>query len=197
MIELDPGTMRDVLAQLPPLPAQQGTGRGVFLTPFEGPLADCALRLARLLDMPGALPALAPMIQREIHYWLLAGPDGGDIARITLGTSHAPRIIGAIHRLRQRFAEPFRVEELAAVAHLSPSAFHRQFKALTAMSPVQYQKQLRLLEARRLMVSGAANAETAAHRVGYESASQFSREYARMFGAAPRRDAQALRAALA
>ena len=98
------------------------------------------------------------------------------------------RAAHAIRGLRERFAEPFRVTELATAAHLSPSAFRRQFKSITCMAPLRYQKQLRLLEARRLMMSGMANAETAARTVGYESASQFSREYARAFGAAPRRD---------
>ncbi len=98
-----------------------------------------------------------------------------------------------IHALRDRFAEPVRIEELASIAQLSVSAFHRQFKALTSMTPLRYQKQLRLLEARRLMVSGAANVEAAAFKVGYESPSQFSREYSRMFGSPPLRDVAALR----
>ncbi len=103
-------------------------------------------------------------------------------------------MINAIHALRDRFAEPVRIEDLALTAQMSPSAFHRQFKLLTSMTPLQYQKQLRLLEARRLMVTEAVNVETAAFQVGYESASQFSREYSRMFGAPPRRDIAAMRA---
>jgi AraC-like DNA-binding protein len=103
------------------------------------------------------------------------------------------RVIHAIHVLRDQFTESVSIEDLAAVAQMSPSAFHRQFKALTSMTPLQYQKQLRLLEARNLMVSGAANAETAAYRAGYESPSQFSREYARMFGAPPKRDIATLK----
>ena len=135
---------------------------------------------------------LAPMALRELYYWLLTGPHGGDVAGMVLGNGHAQRVIKAIHVLRDQFAGTVRIEDLAAIARMSPSAFHRQFKALTAMTPLQYQKQLRLLEARHLMLAGVANAETAAYQVGYESPSQFSREYSRMFGAPPRRDVVAM-----
>ena len=140
---------------------------------------------------------LYPSIMREICYWLLTGPHGAEVARIALANSHAQRVISAIHALRDRFAESVRIEDLASIAQMSSSAFHREFKALTSMTPLQYQKQLRLLEARRLMVTDAANVETAAFQVGYESASQFSREYSRMFGAPPRRDLAASRATAA
>lgn len=113
---------------------------------------------------------------------------------MTLAHGHAQSVITAIHTLHTRFAEPVRVEELASIAQMSPSAFHRQFKAITSVTPLQYQKQLRLLEARRLIVTHAMNVETAAFEVGYESPSQFSREYSRMFGAPPRRDVSVLRA---
>jgi transcriptional regulator GlxA family with amidase domain len=113
---------------------------------------------------------------------------------MTLAHGHAQSVISAIHTLRTRFAEPIRVDELASIARMSPSAFHRQFKAITSVTPLQYQKQLRLLEARRLIVTDAMNVENAAFEVGYESPSQFSREYSRMFGAPPRRDVSALRA---
>ncbi len=132
---------------------------------------------------------LAPLIQREIYYRLLDGPHGADIARIVVGGDRSMPIVEAIHCLRDRFRESVSVGELASVARLGPSAFHRRFKQLTSLSPVQYQKQLRLMEARRLMISEGANVETAAFEVGYGSASQFSREYARMFGVPPKRDA--------
>jgi AraC-like DNA-binding protein len=194
IIELDLGVMRDVLEGLDTPPAATtDAGYGVFVTDFDGPLAECALRAVRLLDTPKAIPMLYPAVMREICYWLLTGPHGGDVARMTLATNHAQRIINAIHALRARFAEPIRIEELASIAQLSPSAFHRQFKAMTSMAPLQFQKKLRLLEARRLMVSSAANVETAAFQVGYESPSQFSREYSRMFGTPPRKDVAALR----
>jgi AraC-like DNA-binding protein len=198
VVEFDLGVMREVLESLEaPIEAGGDLRSGIFVTDFQGPLADGVLRLVRLLETPKAIPVLYPSIMREICYWLLSGPHGGEVARVALGHGHAQRIINAIHHLRERFMEPLRIGELAAMARLSTSAFHRQFKAITAMTPLQYQKQLRLLEARRLMVAGTANAETAAFQVGYESPSQFSREYARMFGAPPRRDIAGLRAATA
>jgi AraC-like DNA-binding protein len=192
-LELDLAAMRSVADELETPPKASGEpGRGVFVTDFQGPLADCALRLVRLLDTPQAIPALCPGVMREICYWLLTGPHGGDIARLALKNGPSQRVMHALHCLQRRFNESVRIEELAEVAHMSPSAFHRQFKALTSLTPLQYQKQLRLLEARRLMVSRAFNVEAAALQVGYESASQFSREYAREFGAPPKRDLKRL-----
>ncbi|NKJ20466.1 AraC family transcriptional regulator [Dyella sp. SG609] len=198
VIEFDPAAMREMLESMPAPPPLSGSAqRGIFVADFTGPTTECVLRLARLLDTPDAIAVLAPMIKRELCYWLLAGPHGGEIADVVLGSGHTQRMMKALHRLRDQFRKPVRIDELAAIARLSPSAFHRQFKALTAMTPLQYQKQLRLLEARDLMMAGAANAESAAYRVGYESPSQFSREYARMFGAPPRRDVVALSTAVA
>jgi AraC-like DNA-binding protein len=190
-IALDLAIMRSVAEGLDVPPKASGeVCRGVFVTDFQGPLADCALRLVRLLDTPKAIATLQPIIMREICYWLLTGPHGGDIARISSANSPSQRVMNAMCSLRDRFAEPVRIEELASIAKLSPSAFHRQFKALTSLTPLQYQKQLRLLEARRRMISSAVNVEAAAFEVGYESPSQFSREYSRMFGAPPKRDAR-------
>ena len=199
VLELDSALLRDVLEGLETPPkaggdvGQESQG-SVFVTDAEGPVADCMLRLIRLLRTPRAISAIYPLIVRELYYWLLTGPHGSQIAKLALANSHTQRMLSAVHTLRERFAEPVRVKELAATARLSPSAFHRQFKALTSMTPLQYQKQLRLLEARRLMVSNDINAELTAYTVGYESPSQFSREYARMFGSAPHRDVAALRA---
>jgi AraC-like DNA-binding protein len=196
ILEFDPAIMREVMDGLDATPEPHGDiGKGVFVADIDEPLADCTLRLMRLLDTPKAIPMLYPLVMREICYWLLTGPYGSEIAKITLANSHARRVVGAIHVLRDRYTEPLHIEELARTAQMSPSHFHRQFKALTSMTPLQYQKQLRLLEARRLMVAGEVNAETAAFQVGYESASQFSREYARMFGTPPKRDASSLRKA--
>jgi AraC-like DNA-binding protein len=190
-LELDLSIMRAVAEEMKPPPQPGGeVGRGVFVTDFRGPLADCAMRLVRLLDTPAAIPALFPAIMREICYWLLAGPHGGEIVRLALTNSASRRVMSAIHVLRKRFAESVRIEELAAIAQMSASAFHRHFKALTSQTPLQYQKQIRLLEARRLMMAEAFSVEAAAFRVGYESPSQFSREYARMFGMPPKRDAK-------
>jgi len=188
-LDLDVRILREVLAQLdpPPRPAPPGTP-GVFVGDLGEPLADCVVRLLRLLDTPRAIGVIGPGIMREICYWLLAGPHAGEVCRIALPSEPTQRIAEAIHLLREDIARPVRVEQLAAAANMSPSSFHQHFKTLTSMTPLQYQKQLRLLEARRLMLAGEANAAGAAYRVGYESASQFSREYARTFGAPPRRD---------
>ena len=181
--------MREVIEKLDEPPSTSGeTGAGWFVTDLDGPMADCALRMVRLLETPKAIPLLYPSMMRELCYWLLTGPNGGDVAKIVLANGYAQSVVTAIQTLRDRFAEPVRIEELADAAQMSVSAFHRQFKALTSMTPLQYQKRLRLIQARNLMVTDAANVETAAFRVGYESPSQFSREYARMFGAPPRRD---------
>ena len=198
VIELDLATMREVLGSLdhPSRPDGEVGGSSAFVTGFDGPMADCVRKLVGLLDTPEAILALYPAVMRELCYWLLTGPHGGDIARLVLGNGHDGRVLAAIQTLRIRFAESVRVEELARIAHLSASAFHRQFKALTAMTPLQYQKRLRLLEARNLLLAGAASAETIALQVGYVSASQFSREYARLFGAPPRRDVERLRVPL-
>lgn len=195
--ELDLAIVRSVVDDMDAPPVASGEpGRGVFVTDFQGPLADCALRLVRLLETPKAIPTLYPLIMREICYWLLTGPHGGEVARLTLTNGPPQRVISAMHSLRMRFHETVRIDELAAIARMSPSAFHRQFKALTSLTPLQYQKQLRLLEARRLMISIGYNVETACFEVGYESASQFSREYARMFGTPPKRDAKRMQTAI-
>jgi AraC-like DNA-binding protein len=194
-LEIDVALLREVMEQIgSPRPTPGESGLGVFVGDFTPPLADCALRLMRLLETPQAIPVLYPAIVRELYYWLLTGPDGAAIGRLALPDSHTQRIAKAIHVMREDFAHPVRIERLAAVASMSPSSFHQHFKAVTSMTPLQYQKQLRLLEARRLMTADAANATDAAYQVGYESASQFSREYSRMFGVPPKRDAAQLRA---
>jgi AraC-like DNA-binding protein len=194
VLELDLAILREVRDLLAvPLDPAFKVGKGVCVMPFEGSLSECTLRLVRLLDTPKAIPVLFPAIMREISYWLLTGPRGLDIATITLGSSHAHGVIDAIHFLRDRFTTAIRIEELAKMARMSTSAFHRQFKIVTSMTPLQYQKELRLLEARRLMISDSVNVETAAFQVGYESPSQFSREYSRMFAMSPSRDVAAFK----
>ncbi len=193
IVEFDLAVMRDVLAEiaLSSEPRRDVAG-GVFVADLDGAVIDAVLRLVRLLETPRAIPMLASAIMRELSYWLLSGPVGADVAAVVFGVDRSQSVIAAIHTLRDRFAETIRIDELAAAAQMSASAFHRKFKTMTSMTPLQYQKQLRLLEARNLMLADTANAETAAYRVGYESASQFSREYARMFGAPPRRDVAAM-----
>jgi len=193
ILEFDARLMRDVLDDLdrPPKPVAERAS-GVFVQDVEGSLADSLLRLLQLLDKPSAIPVLQSSILREIYFWLLTGPNGYDISKLATIDSHTERLSRAIHLLRD-LSRPVRTEQLAAAAQMSLSSFHQHFKALTSMTPLQYQKHLRLLEARRLMLTDAVTATTAAYQVGYESPSQFSREYARMFGAPPRRDVEELR----
>jgi len=188
-IELDLAVMRDVLEQLdtPPAPPA-GDGPCLFVSRVDEPLADCVLRLVRLFDTPKAIPILYPSILRELCYWLLTGPNGGELCKLALPETNAARVARALYLLHADIARTLRVEQLAEAARMSPSSFHQHFKALTSMTPLQFQKQLRLIEARRLMVMENANVAEAAYKVGYESASQFSREYSRMFGVAPKRD---------
>ena len=194
-LELDVTILREVLEEMdaPPKAAGDG-GPGVFVQEFGPELQDCILRLIRTLATPKAIPILHPAIMREISFWLLSGKNGDEICKLALPDSHTRRVAEAIYLLRGNFADAVRVEKLAAAARMSPSSFHQHFKVLTSMTPLQYQKQLRLLEARRLMVTDGFNAANAAYQVGYESASQFSREYARMFGTSPKRDISEMKA---
>jgi AraC-like DNA-binding protein len=168
---------------------------GLFVGTLDAHQADAIGRLAALLATPDAMRVLYRSIVREIFYWTLTGRDGGDIRRLAAANGRTQSIAEAIKVMRAEFAEGVSIERLAAIAHMSPSSFHHHFKAVTSMSPLQYQKQLRLLEARRLMLAGGIDATRAAYEVGYESASHFSREYVRMFGAPPRRDVVAVRSA--
>ena len=158
-------------------------------------LLEPFVRLLALLDEPAAVGVLAPLIQREIHYRLLATDQAARLRQIASVGSQSHRVARAIDWLKIHYAKPLRIEELAARVQMSPSSLHHHFRQLTAMSPLQYQKWLRLNEARRLMLSDGVDAATAAFGVGYESPSQFSREYARLFGAPPLRDVEALRSA--
>ncbi|TCT03251.1 AraC family transcriptional regulator [Aquabacter spiritensis] len=188
-IELDVAMLRDVLQQLdtPPNPPVS-PGPCLFVSRVDDPLADCVLRLLRMSQTPNAIAILSPSVMREICYWLLTSPGGGELCKLALPDSNVERVAKAITLLHANFAQTLRVEQMAEAARMSPSSFHQHFKALTSMTPLQFQKQLRLLEARRLMLAAAASVAEAAYQVGYESASQFSREYSRMFGAAPKRD---------
>jgi AraC-like DNA-binding protein len=196
ILEFDLAILRDVLGAID-LSLGADEGPGVFVADMDGGIGECVTRLVRLMDTPEGIPVLYPAIMRELSYWLLTGPQGSSIARLALANEHRTSIVTAIHALRDRFVEAISIEDLARIARMSASAFHRQFKRLTSMTPLQYQKQLRLFEARRLMLVEGSNVETTAYRVGYESPSQFSREYARMFGAPPRRDLAQLRAGTA
>jgi AraC-like DNA-binding protein len=187
-LDLDMAVMRAVMGEMaaaPPAPAS--VGLGLFVDDIDAALMECGMRLVRLLDRPEAAPILQPAIVREMHYWLLVGRHGAALRRLAAVDGHAQRIARAVALLRRDFARPVAVARLAEAAGMSASSFHTHFKAVTSVSPLQFQKQLRLLEARRLMVSEGVMAREAAFAVGYESVSQFTREYGRMFGASPRR----------
>ncbi|MCV3207362.1 AraC family transcriptional regulator [Mesorhizobium sp. YC-39] len=190
VIDFDVAVVRDVLEQLeePPEPIAE-SGPCVFVGRVDETLVDCVMRLMRMTASPKSIPILYPSVMREICYWLVSGPRGGELRKLVLPESNVERVAKAISALHLNFARTLRIEQLAELAGMSPSSFHQHFKALTSMTPLQFQKQLRLLEARRLMVSEAANVSDAAYRVGYESVSQFSREYSREFGIAPKQDA--------
>lgn len=152
------------------------------------------LRLVRLLDTPSDIPALAPLALREIFYRLLKGQQGQRLHEIAIADSQTHRVTKAIERLNHHYAKPLHIDELASHVNVSTSTLHHRFKSITAMSPLQYQKQPRLQEAHRLMISEGLDVTAAAIRVGYESLSQFSREYGRMFGAPPSKDIAKIRA---
>lgn len=164
---------------------------GLTVADIDEQITASFVRLVELVDKPEAIDVLFPEIMREIAYWLLSGPTGQDVARMVMPRTQPARIAKAIAQLKHEFEGPINVAELARTAGMSLSAFHQHFKALTSMSPLQYQKHLRLLEARRLMLSDGERAGAAAFTVGYESVSQFSREYARMFGSSPSREPRA------
>ncbi|MET0091156.1 MAG: AraC family transcriptional regulator [Candidatus Thiodiazotropha sp.] len=172
------------------IPAQREmkNGLGIAVSELTEPLLDAFNRLIDLLDEPDGIPTLAPLVQQEIFYRLLIGEQGPRLRHITTAGNHGYQIARAIDWLKANFNKPIKVEDLASKAGLSLSAFHNHFRATTAMSPLQYQKRMRLNEARRLMLTEHVDASKAAFEVGYESPSQFSREYSRQFGAPPMRD---------
>ena len=190
-LRIDRDALAGLMTEMEPRPE---AGAAAFaVTPVTPDLLEAWAHLLALLDAPGDVPMLAPLREREILYRLLQGPQGGLLRQIMHEDSRLARVRRAVLHIKAHFQETLRVEALAEIAAMSVPSFHRHFKAATAMSPLQYQKTLRLLEARRLLLA-SADASRAAYSVGYESASQFSREYARMFGAPPSRDAVRLRA---
>jgi AraC-like DNA-binding protein len=179
-------------SNLPPAPAQQ-PARGMATGEVTLPLLRAFQRLIDLLDEEQDIPILAPIIQREIIYRLLIGDQGTRLRQIASAGSQGQQIARAIEWLKGNYVRPLRIDDIAAQARMSTSTFHHHFKSMTAISPLQFQKQLRLQEARRLMLAEHLDAATAAFQVGYESPSQFSREYNRLFGAPPLRDITTLR----
>lgn len=172
----------------PPAPA-------LSLSPISAELLDAVVRLTRLLESPEEVAVLAPLFEREILFRLLIGDQISHLRHIALAEGRVQQVNRAIAWIKENFRTPFSIEAVAAEARMSASAFHQHFKAVTSMSPLQYQKQLRLQEARRLILTQTCDAAESGHAVGYDSPSQFSREYKRLFGAPPARDAAKLRAA--
>jgi AraC-like DNA-binding protein len=190
----DPREISQLMADshLPP-PRTQESSRGMATGEVTLALVSAVQRLLDLLDEEQDIPILAPIIQREIIYRLLVGDQGARLRQIASAGSQSHQIARAIDWLKANFHQPLHIGDLARLAHMSPSTFHHHFRNMTALSPLQFQKQLRLQEARRLMLAEHLDAATAAFQVGYESPSQFSREYNRLFGAPPLRDINNLR----
>jgi len=194
VLRLDLRVMAELIAQsgLPP-PREHAAQGSATLGTITPALLEPFSRLLALLDETGAIAVLAPLIEREIHYRLLMSDQAARLWQIASVGSQTHRIAKAIDWLKANYAQPLRIDELAAHVQMSPSSLHHHFRQLSAMSPLQYQKWLRLSEAKRLMLNEGRDAASAAFQVGYESPSQFSREYARLFGAPPRRDIETLR----
>ncbi|WP_244432069.1 AraC family transcriptional regulator [Rhodopseudomonas sp. B29] len=192
-LDLDLDLARELIAEVD----QSGSSHdvqaaGIAVGPVTPQLTNVALRLLELLDQPADIPILARTIQREILYRIGAGPVGSRLRQaVQLGT-HTNRVSAAIRWLRDHFDQPIRIAALADIAGMGESTLHHHFRALTAMSPLQYQKHLRLHEARRLMLADRIDAGSAALRVGYESVTQFNREYRRLFGAPPKSDVRTI-----
>jgi AraC-like DNA-binding protein len=196
-IELDPALVSSVMVEAGhPEPRGNAAVRAIDVSPLDAGLLDAAVRLVRLLDSPTEEARfLAPLVIREIVFRLLRGEQGGRLRHTAVLGGHGHRIARAIERLREDFDRPLRIEDIARELGMSVSAFHQHFKAVTAMSPLQFQKRTRLQEARRLMLGEDLDAASAGHRVGYGDALHFTREYKRLFGAPPMRDVEQLREA--
>jgi AraC-like DNA-binding protein len=193
-LDLDPAAIGALMLEAKVTADSEQPGPALSLSSVTFELLDSAIRLVRLLAVPRDIPILAPLAEREILYRLLSGDQTSKLRQIAFAESKLQQVNRAIGWIKRNFREPFSIDALASEARMSPSTLHEHFKAVTSMSPLQYQKQLRLQEARRLILSQSIDAAMAGHSVGYESPSQFSREYKRTFGAPPARDVARLRA---
>jgi AraC-like DNA-binding protein len=196
MLTLDARTILQLAAEMDtPRRQRDYAYRSISIERLDADLLDALLRLVKLLDQPALVPRLAPLVQQEITIRLLTGPHGPHLRHLLTVGSPSQQIAQAVAWLKQNFVEALRMDDLADRAHMSPSTFRQHFRAITGVSPLQYQKQLRLQEARQLMLNENHDAGSAGGQVGYESASQFSREYSRLFGAPPQRDIRRMRLA--
>jgi AraC-like DNA-binding protein len=193
-LSLDPTLVASVMVEMGQFPPRsQGDAKAITVSPLDSTLLDAVVRLVRLLDSPTEARLFFPLITREIVYRLLLGEQGDRLRHMTAPGSHTHRIAQAIEKICREFSQPLHIDDVARQIGMSVSGFHHHFKSVTALSPLQFQKQLRLQEARRLMVGEALDAATAGQRVGYDDASHFNREYKRFFGAPPLRDVERLR----
>lgn len=193
-LELDTYLITRMAAEVPaPAGLGQGAGKALSVADADPDVLDAFSRLVDLLDRPEQIPVLAPLIVREIHYRLLMGPQGGYLRQLNTHGTQSSQIARAISWLKDNFKEPLQVDRLARQVNMATSTFHRHFKEVTTLSPLQFHKRLRLYEAQRLMLAEDANAASAGLAVGYESPTQFNREYKRLFGEPPRRDVSRLR----
>jgi AraC-like DNA-binding protein len=193
-LDLDPRKIAEMVLKVYPHGLSTVQERNaVYITAVDVSIVDAAMRLLECLGQPGDIELIAPLVLDEILIRLLRSPIGARVAQMGFAESSVHRVAKAISWLRANFSQPMKVEQLAELVHMSVSSFHEHFKSVTSMSPLHYQKVLRLQEARRLMLSTMMDASTASERVGYLSASQFSREYSRFFGSAPTRDIARLR----
>ncbi|WP_375396624.1 AraC family transcriptional regulator N-terminal domain-containing protein [uncultured Sphingomonas sp.] len=192
VIDLDPAVIEGLVVEMGSAPFVADTPVRVDATERE--VADAALRLLRLLDRPASRPVLEVQLIRELHFWLLSGRHGGAIRSLGVADSHAQRVARAVAVIREGFAGPLRVARLAEAAGMSASSFHEHFRSITSLTPLKFQKQLRLIEARRMMLTDGVSIGSAAHDVGYESVPQFTRDYGRMFGLPPARDLKMVKA---
>lgn len=194
VLTLDPALVGQALVEASHLvPQNHSAVTAIDVSALDAGLLDAVVRLVRVLSSPAEARLLVPLIKREIAYRLLMGAQGDRLGQIVTLAGSNHRIAGAVERLRKDFDQPLRVEDMAHELGMSVSGFHHHFRALTAMSPLQFQKQLRLQEARRLMLGEGLDAASAGYRVGYGDASHFTREYKRLFGAPPMRDVEQLR----
>lgn len=197
-LDLDPALVGSVMVESQlPAPSGYSEAKGVVVSDLESELLDATVRLLRLVETAQGSSMLVPLVKREIVFRLLTGEQGARLRHLPMQGGHAHRIAKAVERLRESFDQPLRIERLATEMGMSSSGFHHHFKAVTDMSPLQYQKQLRLQEARRLMVGENLDAASAGYRVGYEDPSHFSRDYKKLFGDSPLRDVERLRALVA
>jgi AraC-like DNA-binding protein len=190
---LDPALLAQIAATMPPTRDSDAPGSGIAINPMTAPVRDTLLRFLALLDTPADISMLAPMVERELLYRLLQGPQGRLLRHIAQPEGALGRVRRAVEWIRDHHNSRLRIKDLCDASGMSRASLHRHFVALTGLSPIQYQKQIRLQEARQLLLSGDNSASDVAYAVGYESASQFSRDYVRQFGAPPLRDLRRLR----